>query len=103
MKNLIFAAIISVFMAFTFVACAPSAAQIRIAPPPVKVVKVRPAKPFKKAVWISGHWKWRAKKNNYVWVKGHWAKPRKSQVWIQGVWVKTPNGWKHKKGHWKRR
>ena len=41
------------------------------APPPK--VEVRPARPYRGAVWVPGHWKWR--KGRYIWISGHWRRP----------------------------
>lgn len=74
---------------------------VRKAPPTKKVVVVKkPAKPHKKAVWVSGRWQLNGKK--YVWKKGHWLKPRKGFVWVAGHWKSTPRGWVWIDGHWKR-
>lgn len=40
------------------------------APPPK--VEIRPASPYRNAVWVPGHWDWRGKRRGYVWVPGHW-------------------------------
>ncbi|RMI20791.1 MAG: hypothetical protein D6681_02060 [Calditrichaeota bacterium] len=72
---------------------------VKTAPPPVKVV-VRPARPFRGAVWIPGHWAWRH--GHWVWVSGRWVKPRKGYVWVPGHWAKRPRGWVWIPGHWKR-
>ena len=42
--------------------------------PPVSRVEVKPAKPYKSAVWVPGHWKWKNRRAGYVWVPGHWRR-----------------------------
>lgn len=69
--------------------------------PPAKKVVVRSAKPYKNAVWVSGHW--RVRKGNYFWVAGKWQKDRPGFKWIDGHWKKTAKGWIWIKGHWARR
>ena len=72
---------------------------VRVSPPrPKKVVVVKPAKPWKQAVWINGHWKWQ--KGHWVWVKGHWKKAKPGYHWVDGHWKHTPHGWVRIKGHW---
>jgi len=44
-------------------------------PMPAPKVEVRPAMPYKKAVWVGGHWEYRKRCNCYVWVPGHWRRP----------------------------
>ncbi|RLC52766.1 MAG: hypothetical protein DRZ79_00625 [Candidatus Cloacimonadota bacterium] len=70
-------------------------------PPPAKaIVEIKPTKPYPKAVWIPGHWKWSKKRQKYIWVKGHWKKVKKEKTWIAGHWKKTPYGWIWINGHW---
>ncbi|MBN1997615.1 YXWGXW repeat-containing protein [candidate division KSB1 bacterium] len=71
---------------------------VKKAPPAPRVVVKKPACPYKKAVWVNGHWTW--KKNQYVWVAGHWVKVKPGYRWIDGHWKKTPHGWIYVKGHW---
>jgi hypothetical protein len=73
---------------------------VRITPPAVKRVVVKPKCPFKNGVWVKGHWSWKSKE--YAWVPGHWVKPRRGYVWIDGHWKKTPRGWIWTRGHWKK-
>jgi len=68
-------------------------------PPPPAQVEIRPAPPFRGAVWISGHWNY--KHGNWVWVPGHWKSPPwPKAIWVPGHWKKTPRGWKWAPGHW---
>ena len=79
--------------------CAPRTVYVKKAPPAVKV-EVKPAPPYKNAVWISGRWVW--KKNTHVWVAGHWVKPRSGYAWVPGHWVKKRQGWIWIDGHWRK-
>lgn len=79
--------------------CASRTIYVRKAPPKVRV-EVRPAPPFKAAVWIPGHWQW--KHGRYVWVPGRWIKARRGYAWVPGHWAKRPRGWVWIPGHWKR-
>ncbi len=87
------------FFIFPLFGAANAAIYVRTAPPAKKVV-VKPAKPYKNAVWVSGHWG--VKGGNYVWISGHWTKHRHGCVWVDGYWKKTPKGWVWVKGHWAR-
>lgn len=51
---------------------APARARIVVAPARSKVVIVK----RQKRVWVPGHWRWSARANHYVWVKGHY-------IWIK--------------------
>jgi hypothetical protein len=79
--------------------CAPRTVYVRTAPPAVKA-EVKPAAPYKNAVWIAGRWAW--KKGEYVWVTGHWVKPRSGYAWVPGHWVKKRRGWIWIEGHWRK-
>jgi hypothetical protein len=68
--------------------------------PPAKRVVIRPKKPHKHTIWVSGHWKWH--RGRYVWSKGYWVKQKPGYIWIDGRWQKTPRGWVWRSGHWKR-
>lgn len=48
---------------------------IKEPPPPVRV-EVRPARPYSRAVWIPGRWKWRGRRRRgrYIWIPGHWRR-----------------------------
>ncbi len=39
-------------------------------PPPPPLVEYRPAPPFRRAVWVPGHWRYNGYR--YVWVRGHY-------------------------------
>ena len=78
--------------------CAPA---VVVKAPPKPRVESKPPKPFIKAVWIDGNWKWNSGDNNYVWVTGHWAKAKPGKAWVKGHWKKTPKGHAWVKGHWR--
>ncbi len=46
---------------------------IKEAPPPARV-ELRSARPYPRAVWIPGHWKWRGRRRRYIWIPGHWRR-----------------------------
>jgi hypothetical protein len=76
---------------------APTAAYVRVAPPPAKH-EVIPPRPGPAAVWMEGQWNWTGAE--YAWVAGHWETKPKGNAWVPGHWAKTPHGWKHINGHW---
>ncbi len=74
---------------------------VRIAPPKVakvKVVKRVPARPYRHAVWVAGHYQY--KHGRYVWVSGRWIKGKAGFVYVQPHWQKTRHGWRYVTGHW---
>jgi hypothetical protein len=97
-KIILTSIIMAIFWTFS-ANCAPRKVYVKKAPPTVKV-EVKPAAPYKNAVWISGHWAWRS--NKHVWVAGHWVKPRNGHAWVPGHWVKKRRGWVWIGGHWKK-
>jgi hypothetical protein len=75
---------------------------IRFGPPRLKTVKVvRPLKPYRNAVWISGHWSYH--KGRYVWVNGYWVKARHNYIYVPARWKKSPHGWYFVPGRWAKR
>ncbi len=73
---------------------------IKTGPPAHRVVVVKPASPYKHAVWVNGHWVWRA--GRHVWVQGYWIKQKPGHHWDEGRWVHTRHGWAWMPGHWRR-
>ncbi len=69
--------------------------------PSARRIAVKPIKPSKNVVWISGHWS--VKRGNYVWINGHWQKERLGYRWIDGHWRKTQRGWIWINGRWTKR
>jgi len=74
---------------------------VRFGPPKVRTVKVvKSVRPCAKAVWVSGHWRY--KHGRHAWVKGYWVKPRYGYVYIQPRWKKNRYGYYYVAGCWKR-
>ena len=75
---------------------------VRLGPPKVRTVKVvRPAKPYRKALWVDGHYVY--KHGHYVWVGGKWLEPRVGFVYIKPHWRHTDRGYYFVPGHWVKR
>lgn len=54
-------------------------------PPAPRTFVVKPARPGKGHVWVSGHWVRRG--GRYTWVAGRWrVPPRHGAVWVRGSW-----------------
>ena len=86
------------FFFVTVYGCGPA---VILKEPPGPKVETKPPKPFPKAVWIDGHWKWSPAANDFVWVSGHWVKQKPGKKWVAGHWERTPKGWKWVKGRWR--
>ncbi|MFQ5864612.1 MAG: hypothetical protein ACE5IW_05215 [bacterium] len=72
---------------------------LRFGPPHLRTVKVvKPPRPYRNVVWISGHWVY--KRGRFVWVNGYWVKARRNYVYVAAHWKKTPRGWYFVPGHW---
>jgi len=97
----IFTFLLAFFLSYSCMASAGTAMVVRTAPPPRRVVVVKPRNPYAKGVWVKGHWTWR--QGRYVWGEGHWVKHRPGFVWTDGHWKKTPRGWVWVKGYWRKR
>ncbi|MCB0686565.1 MAG: YXWGXW repeat-containing protein [Saprospiraceae bacterium] len=41
-------------------------------PRPEKIEEVRPEKPSEYHIWISGHWNWKRKAEEWKWTPGYW-------------------------------
>ncbi len=39
-------------------------------PPPIR--EEIPPSPYKKGIWVDGHWNWRDKHNEWKWEHGYW-------------------------------
>ncbi len=65
-------------------------------PPPLRI-EVRPAPPSPDAVWIDGHWGWRA--DEYIWVEGHWERHPHGN-WVPGRWERRDRGYVWVRGYW---
>lgn len=67
--------------------------------PPVRTVKVvRPIRPHRHAVWVTGHYAYRG--GRYVWVGGRWVRGRHGYVYVQPHWKHTRHGYYFVAGHW---
>lgn len=89
------AASLVLFMAFLG-GCAATVA----APPPPRLVEVRPTVPFYGTVWIDGYYAYR--QDRYVWVEGRYVRPPHPRAaWVPGHWQQHRRGWKWHKGYWK--
>lgn len=74
---------------------------VRLGPPRVRTVRViKPVSPYRKAVWVAGHYRYT--RGRYVWVKGYWLKYRSGYVYVQPHWKKTSHGYFFVPGHWKK-
>ncbi|MFQ5676446.1 MAG: hypothetical protein ACE5G1_11155 [bacterium] len=73
---------------------------LRIGPPRVRRVVVKPVRPHSHSIWVAGHWRYN--RHRYVWVNGYWLKPRAGFVYIQPHWRKTYRGYTFIPGHWKK-
>lgn len=71
---------------------------IDVAPPPVRVETVPPARVG--YVWAPGFWEWRG--GQHVWVGGHWIAERRGYHWVPDAWEQRGPHWHHVRGHWER-
>jgi len=79
-------------------ASAPAVVTVNAAPPPPRVVAVRPAPPQgygASGVWIEGYW--HADGGQWVWVDGHWEARRHRRVWTPPAYA---NG-QYYPGYWR--
>ncbi len=50
-------------------------------------------------MWLSGHWAWRAERNDYEWQPGRWQRLEVGhRAWVPGHWVQEPRGWRYIEG-----
>jgi len=98
MRTNFFYALSAIVIAVAFSSCA-SQSRVYVSeriPPPVAM---RPAPPFRGAVWIPEEYMWRGGRYVYVtphyvraphrghtWVAGYWNTHRGRPVWVQGYW-----------------
>ena len=71
---------------------------IDIAPPPVRVEVVPPARVG--YVWAPGYWEWRD--HAHVWVGGRYIAERRGYRWVPDRWEQHGPHWRHEAGHWER-
>lgn len=77
-------------------------ADAQYGPPPPPQVEAVPALPGEIYVWRPGHWRWQARLNRYVWVRGHYVvRPRPGAIWVPGEWVERGGVWQWRRGHWR--
>jgi hypothetical protein len=80
------------------IASAGVAVDIDIAPPPVRVETVPPARAG--YVWAPGYWDYRG--HDHVWVGGRWVHERHGYHWVSDRWEQRGPHWHHEPGHWER-
>lgn len=70
---------------------------------PAHVVMIKPTRVKQNHIWVSGHWKWNAKRKTYVWADGYYVKKRRGYRYVTGEWVIVgARGYKWVPGHWVR-
>ncbi|MBK7433642.1 MAG: YXWGXW repeat-containing protein [Chitinophagaceae bacterium] len=63
-------------------------------------VRVRPAMPSPRHIWVGGEYVWRG--GQYVYTDGYWATPPRSGYrWVEGRWKHNRRGWVWVPGHWR--
>ena len=80
------------------VSAAGAIVDIEVAPPPVRVETVPPARAG--YVWAPGFWEWRG--HEHVWVAGRWVGERRGYRWVPDRWEQVGPRWHHYRGHWER-
>jgi len=100
MKKVLFT--LGLFAGLLFFNTAVSAQQVvvKVRPPAPRVV-VKPVKPGRNFVYISGYWKWNPRRNRYVWVDGSWVRSRPGYVYVTGRWRRVNRGFVWVPGRWK--
>jgi hypothetical protein len=71
---------------------------IDVAPPPVQVEVVPPARAG--FIWAPGYWRWDG--GRHVWVTGRWLHERAGYHWVPEAWVQAGPHWHFQRGHWAR-
>lgn len=71
---------------------------IRIAPPPPRVIVAPPPRPG--FVWAPGYWRWDGRR--HIWVDGRWLRARPGRHWVPEHWVARPGHYRFVPGHWAR-
>jgi hypothetical protein len=98
MKNILkFLFIIGMYTVM-FSSCA-TPSNVVVREKPAEPVFVRPAEPYRGAIFIPGEWVWRGRQ--YVYVQPHYVKPHRGRVWVPGQWTSARNGYVWQKGHWR--
>jgi len=71
----------------------------RSAPPPVRADD-RGERPYRRAIWVNGHWEWTGAE--YVWVSGRWTRSREGYRYVQPRYVERNDSWVVMPGFWVR-
>lgn len=97
-KNLVkYFVIVLVMLGSAFSSSAQFVIKVRPASP---VVRVRPAHPGPKYIWVQGDYVWR--RGQYVYTDGYWAvPPPRYSNWVEGRWKHRRGGWVWIPGHWR--
>jgi len=61
---------------------------------------VRGERPYRRAIWINGHWAWTG--TDYVWVSGRWTYARVGYRYVQPRYVLRDDYWVYRPGVWVR-
>ena len=68
--------------------------------PPLPPGEIIVAAPSPSYMWVPGYYEYTG--GTYIWIQGSYQMPPRGRTkYVQGEWVKTPKGYKHRKGHWK--
>ena len=73
---------------------------VQIAPPAPRY-EVAPA-PRRGQSWVPGHWEWRPRRQQYVWIPGNFITVRPGYRYAQPKWVREGNRWGYHSGGWER-
>ncbi|MET0403731.1 MAG: hypothetical protein ABW123_15075 [Cystobacter sp.] len=68
--------------------------------PPALPNEVQSARPYRDAVWASGHWYWDG--NEWRYNSGTWIAPMPGYQFVNGYWQQTGSGWGWVSGGWSR-
>ncbi|MCK5534985.1 YXWGXW repeat-containing protein [bacterium] len=47
---------------------------VKAPPAPAVKTEIRTIRPYPRAVWVPGRWKWRRRRGRHVWIPGHWRR-----------------------------
>ncbi|MEP6674413.1 MAG: hypothetical protein ABJA78_04635 [Ferruginibacter sp.] len=98
MKTYFMKAIAVMFIAIAFSNSAAAQFVVKIRPA-AHVIRVRPAAPSPRHVWVNGDYVLRG--NQYVWTDGYWIQPRPHMRWVDGHWKNSRRGWVWVPGRWR--
>lgn len=74
--------------------------QVTIAPPPLRLERVPPAR--RGFVWVPGYWDWNYRRRQHQWVDGRWERARPGYVYDQPRWMERNGRWRLEQGGWRR-